>query len=139
MKTRMRHYKFFLSYVDLVAPTIFAQPDHVLPTLIRCIPVARAITCRSLLMIAPDRSIYKCTIFSGGSNEWKSDLIGILHFAVDLFPSTRYNSSAFLMAGKGRRFSFLERINEFQAWFGKHLWLDLDQSIAERGNFFMEK
>src|SRR5579884_4327902 len=43
------------------------------------------------------------------------------------------------MGGKGRRFSFLESINRFHAWFGEYLWLDLDQSIAERGNFFMAK
>jgi hypothetical protein len=43
------------------------------------------------------------------------------------------------MAGKGRRFSFLESINMFEAWFGKHLWLYVDQNIVERGNFFMAK
>jgi hypothetical protein len=43
------------------------------------------------------------------------------------------------MVGKGRRFSFLESINMFQDWFGKHLWLHVGQSIVERGNFFMAK
>lgn len=79
-----------------------------------------------------------CDFFRGQQRR-ESDLIGILHFAVDLLIPGRYNNSAFLMAGEGRRFSFLESINMFQDWFGKHLWLYVDQSIVERGNFFMAK